>query len=269
MNKEEVMKLYASIRKENPLVHHITNAVTINDCANVTLAVGASPVMATSIEEVGEMVQLADALVVNIGTLQVEVFKAMVLAGKVANKKGIPVVFDPVGVGATTFRKEKAKEFLSAVSVAVIRGNASEMDSLIGGTSKTRGVDTGDVSLTMKELAIRVATTFSCVAVISGKIDTVSNGQETVQIDNGDSWLKNITGTGCMTTSLIGCFSGMTKNYLHAAVSGMSLMSLSGERAKIQLQKDEGIGMYKVRLMDAIFNMNEDIWRKEVRLIEA
>ncbi|KAA0948722.1 hydroxyethylthiazole kinase [Sporosarcina sp. ANT_H38] len=269
MNKEKVIALYSTIRKINPLIHHITNVVTINDCANVTLAAGASPVMATSVNEVEEMVQLADVLIINIGTIQAEGFKAMVLAGKAANKKGVPVIFDPVGVGATAFRKGKAKELLQQVDVAVIRGNASEVDSLIGGASKTRGVDEGDITITRKELAVKAANLFSCVVVVSGKVDTVSNGKETIQIDNGDSWLKIITGTGCMTTSLIGCFAGTTDNYFLASVAGMSLMSLAGERAKGNLQEGEGIGMYKVRLMDEIFNMNGDIWKEGVRLLES
>ncbi len=269
MNKEKIIALYSTIRKINPLVHHITNVVTVNDCANVTLAVGASPVMATSIKEVEEMVQLANALVINIGTIQADGFKAMVLAAKTANKEKIPVILDPVGVGATSFRKEKAKELLQQVDVAVIRGNASEIDSLIGGASKTRGVDEGDITLTRKELAVKAANLFSCVVVVSGKVDTVSNGKETIQIENGDIWLKSITGTGCMTASLIGCFVGTTDNHFLASIAGMSLMSLAGERAKGNLQEGEGIGMYKVRLMDEIFNMNGDTWKEEVRLLES
>lgn len=269
MNKEKVGALYSTIRKKNPLVHQITNVVTVNDCANVTLAVGASPVMATSIEEVEEMVGLADALVINLGTIQAELFEAMIVAGKAANKKGIPVIFDPVGVGATAFRKEKAKALLEQVDVAVIRGNASEVDSLIGGTSKTRGVDAGTITMTRQELAVKAAMTLSCVVVVSGVIDTVSNGTETVQIDNGDSWLTSITGTGCMTSALIGSFAGITDDYFAASIVGMSLMSLAGERAKHRLGKGDGIGSYKVKLMDEIFNMDGDVWKEGVRLLEA
>ena len=269
MIKTRVKTLFSTIQERNPLVHHITNTVTINDCANVTLAVGASPVMATSVEEVEEMVGLAEALVINFGTIQAESFNAMILAGKAANRKGIPVVFDPVGVGATAFRKRKAKEFLGEVSVAVIRGNASEINSLIGGNAKTRGVDSGNSKIPMKELAIKAAKLFSCVAVVSGKIDTVSTGTNTIQIDNGDSWLKSITGTGCMATSLIGCFAGTTDDHFLASVAGMSLMSLAGEKAKSHLKEGEGIGTYKVKLMDEIFNMDGHVWEKEVRLLES
>ena len=169
MTKEKVTALISTIRKQNPLVHHITNVVTINDCANVTLAVGASPVMATSVHEVEEMVQLADALVINMGTIQDEGFKAMILAGKAANEKGIPVIFDPVGVGATAFRKEKSEELLKQVDVTVIRGNASEVASLIGGTSKTRGVDSGELTINRQELADNAAVLCSGVVVGSGR----------------------------------------------------------------------------------------------------
>lgn len=269
MLKERVITLFTTIQERNPLVHHMTNAVTINDCANVTLAVGGSPVMATSAEEVEEMVGLAEALVINIGTIQTEVFAAMILAGKTANKKGIPVIFDPVGVGATAFRKEKAKELLQQVNIAVIRGNASEINSLVGGNARTRGVDSGDSKIPVKELATQAATLFSCVVVVSGRIDTISTGKETVQIDNGDSWLKMITGTGCMATSIIGCFAGTTDDYFAASVAGISLMSLAGERSKTRLQEGEGIGMYKVKLMDEIFNIDGHIWGKEVRLLES
>lgn len=269
MYKEEVIDLYSMIRERNPLIHQITNAVTVNDCANVTLAVGASPVMASSIEEVEEMVKLADALVINIGTLQPGVFKAMILAGKAANKIGIPIILDPVGVGAATFRKEKAKEFLRQVDVAVIRGNASEVDSLMGGVSTTRGVDAGVIEISFEDLAVKAAVSYSCVVVISGKIDTISNGMETIQITNGDCWLKSITGTGCMSTSLIGCFLGITKDYFSAAVAGTSLMALAGEKAKKRLQVDEGIGTYKVKLMDEIFKMNGDTWKEEVQIHES
>ena len=269
MNKKVVSDLFSIVRQQNPLVHHITNVVTINDCANVTLAIGASPVMATSVEEVEEMVQLANALVLNIGTIQQETFSAMLLAGKVANEKGIPVVLDPVGVGATSFRKRVAQELLQQVKVSVIRGNASEVESLIGGQGITRGVDSGDVSMDREELAEQAARLFSCIVVVSGKEDIVSNGVKTVLIKNGDIWLTNVTGTGCMTTSLIGCFSAVTDDYFASSIAGMSVMSLAGERAKKYLPEGAGIGHFKVRVIDEIFGMNEVTWGKEVAIVET
>lgn len=268
MNKKVVGELFPLVRSVNPLVHHITNTVTINDCANVTLAIGASPVMATSIEEVEEMVHLANALVLNIGTIQADTFSAMILAGKAANEKGIPVIFDPVGVGATTYRKKLAGELIEQVRVTIVRGNASEINSLVGGKGKTRGVDSWDKSIVAKELAIKAANLFSCVVVVSGKVDVVSNGKENVQIENGHTWLTKVTGTGCMTTSLIGSFAGATDDYFSASIAGMSAMSLAGERAKRNLSEGAGIGQFKVKLMDEIFHLDENIWGKEVSIVE-
>ncbi|WP_102275489.1 hydroxyethylthiazole kinase [Cytobacillus massiliigabonensis] len=267
MQKQEIMNLFNNVRGQNPLVHHITNQVTINDCANATLAIGGSPVMATSIEEVEDMVKLANALVINFGTIDDETYAAMVRAGQAANKKGIPVVFDPVGVGATPFRTDRAKDFIELVKVSIVRGNASEVFALIGGKASTRGVDSGTLSIPLKDLAHNAATELQAITVISGKIDTVSNGKELVQIDNGDIWLTRITGTGCMTASLIACFAGVTEDLFSAAIAGMSVMSLAGERAKQALHDTEGIGTYRMKLMDEIFLMDEHLWAEGVRLL--
>lgn len=266
MQKHEIKDLFLRVKDQNPLVHHITNHVTINDCANATLALGGSPVMATSIEEVADMVKLANALVINFGTIDDETYAAMVRAGQAANKKGIPVIFDPVGVGATPFRTNRAKEFLEHVRVSIVRGNASEVFALIGGEASTRGVDSGTLSISVRDLAKNAANKLQAIAVISGELDTVSNGKKIVQIENGDIWLTRITGTGCMTASLIACFSGVTEDWFLAAIAGMSVMSLAGERAKKALQDNEGIGTYRMKLMDEIFLMDNQIWAEGVRL---
>lgn len=266
MNKEEIKVLFAKVRQRKPLIHHLTNAVTINDCANVTLAVGASPVMAVGEKEVEHMVRLANALVVNIGTLTDSFFESALLAGKAANKKGIPVVFDPVGAGATPYRTERAKEFLEKVDVSIVRGNGSEIHALIGGNGKTKGVDAGEVSIPMEELVLEAAKELKTVVVISGKQDYISDGKEIIRVDNGDIWLTQITGTGCMTTSLIACFAAVTENLPAAATAGMSVMGLAGERAK-EAAGVEGIGTYRMKLMDEIFRMDGDIWEEGVRLL--
>lgn len=267
MQIQEMKDLFVKVKEQNPLVHHITNNVTINDCANATLAIGGSPVMATSIEEVADMVKLANALVINFGTIDDDTYAAMVRAGQAANKKGIPVIFDPVGVGATPFRTRRAEDFLAHVKVSIVRGNASEVFALIGGEANTRGVDSGTLSISVKDLAQNAATKLQAITVISGKIDTISNGTEIVQIDNGDIWLTRITGTGCMTASLIACFAGVTEDWFQAAIVGMSAMSLAGERAKKFLLTNDGIGTYRVKLMDEIFLMDEQTWTEGVRLL--
>ncbi|MBU8878454.1 hydroxyethylthiazole kinase [Bacillus sp. FJAT-29790] len=267
MNITAIKDLFSKIRDQHPLVHHLTNTVTINDCANATLAIGGSPVMATSLDEVEDMVNLADALVINFGTIDNLTYEAMVIAGQAANKKGIPVVFDPVGVGATRFRSERANDFLKNVNVSIVRGNATEVYALIGGKAQTRGVDAGELSLSKEELALKASQQLQAITVISGEHDAISNGEKCIQIANGDIWLTRVTGTGCMTASLIACFAGLTDDLFSAAIAGMSVMSLSGERAKKALHENDGIGTFRIKLMDEIFQMDEHIWEKGVRFV--
>ncbi|MBY0120451.1 hydroxyethylthiazole kinase [Bacillus sp. S/N-304-OC-R1] len=265
MNTATIKQLFTKVKERHPLIHHITNNVTINDCANATLAIGGSPVMATSIEEVADMVGLANALVINFGTIDDLTYAAMIRAGLAANEEGIPVIFDPVGVGATPFRTEKAADFLHKVKVSIVRGNATEVYALIGGKAITRGVDAGDISISKEELAVKAAVKLKAITVISGELDVISNGLETIRIANGDIWLTRITGTGCMTASLIGCFAGITDDLFSAAIAGMSVMSLSGERARKRLNNQDGIGTYRVKLMDMISSMDGEIWEEGVR----
>lgn len=266
MNTDHIKELFSKVKQRRPLVHHITNQVTINDCANVTLAIGASPVMAVSTEEMEDMIKLADALVINFGTINDALYAAMIRAGRAANKKGIPVILDPVGVGATRYRTEKAYGFLQLVKVNIVRGNSSEVNALIGGEATTRGVDAGELSISNEELALQAAKKLNAITVISGKQDVVANDEQIIRIDNGHEWLTNVTGTGCMTGSLIGSFSGATDDWFAAAVAGMSVMSLAGERTKKQLKESDGIGTFRVKLMDEIFQMTGQIWVEEVRL---
>ncbi|WP_346728957.1 hydroxyethylthiazole kinase [Lederbergia citrea] len=267
MKKSVINDLFLLMKDRNPLVHHITNGVTINDCANVTLAIGGSPVMATNIEEVCDMVQLADALVINFGTTDESMYASMIRAGQAANKKRIPVIFDPVGVGATPFRTRRAIDLLNKVNVSIVRGNATEVYALIGGKATTRGVDAGELTISKIELAFKASQQLQAITVISGEHDVISDGAETVQISNGDIWLTRITGTGCMTASLIACFAGITEDWFSAAIAGMSVMSLAGERAKKALNDNDGIGTYRIKLMDEISLMNEQKWAEGVRFL--
>ncbi|MCK1992757.1 hydroxyethylthiazole kinase [Peribacillus muralis] len=260
--------LFEKIRERKPLVHQITNFVTVNDCANATLAIGGSPVMTSSPKEVEDMVKLADALVLNFGTIDERSFEAMELAGRTANSRNIPVIFDPVGVGATPYRTEKASELLEKVSFQIIRGNASEIHRLIGGDIVTRGVDSKELAISNAALAASAADRLNSIIVVSGAIDAVSDGKQTTNIDNGNVLLTNVTGTGCMATALIGAFSGVTDDYYAAAVAGISTMSISGELAAESLQKNEGTGTFRVRLIDAISTMNKKTWLKEVKINE-
>ncbi|MGE6378956.1 hydroxyethylthiazole kinase [Peribacillus muralis] len=266
--KHSTADLFEKVRERKPLVHQITNFVTVNDCANATLGIGGSPVMTSSPKEVEGMVSLADALVLNLGTIDERSMEAMEIAGRAANSRNIPVILDPVGVGATPFRTEKANELLNKVSFQVIRGNASEIQRLIGGDTVTRGVDSAELEIRNAELAASAANRLDSIIVVSGAIDAVSNGKHTTVIDNGNILLTNVTGTGCMATALIGAFTGVTDDYYAAAIAGISTMSISGEIAAESLQQNEGTGTFRMRLIDAISRMNKELWMNGVKISE-
>ncbi|MGE7602138.1 hydroxyethylthiazole kinase [Peribacillus sp. NPDC097675] len=260
--------LFDQVRKKKPLVHQLTNFVTVNDCANATLAIGGSPIMTSSPKEVGDMVKLAQALVLNFGTIDDRSLEAMEIAGKTANDLHIPVIMDPVGVGSTPYRTEKAMELLGKVTVQVIRGNASEIHRLMGGDIVTRGVDSGELSISNAELALLAARKLNSVVVVSGAKDAVSDPSRTSIIDNGYPLLTKVTGTGCMATALIGAFCGITEDHYSAAIAGISTMSLSGELAAKTLKENEGTGTYRTRIIDAISKMDKSIWENEVNIHE-
>ncbi|OFI06790.1 hydroxyethylthiazole kinase [Clostridium acetireducens DSM 10703] len=254
-----------SIKNKKPLVHHITNYVTINDCANITLALGGSPIMAEEKKEVEEMVSIVSALVLNIGELSERIVESMIIAGKKANELNIPVILDPVAVGATKYRSSVIKKFIKEIKFAVIRGNVSEIKAIAGIEGKTRGVDACSEDTLSKEenlikakkLAEELSKKLKTVIAITGEVDIISNGDKTYFIENGTELLSKVTGTGCMCTSLIGNYCGANKNYLLGALSGVATMGIAGEIAKENmLKKDAGIGTFKVELMDAIYKFS-------------
>ncbi|GAC1393474.1 MAG: hydroxyethylthiazole kinase [Ktedonobacteraceae bacterium] len=246
--------LLARIREQRPLIHHITNMVTMNDSANMTLAIGALPVMAHAIEEVEEMVGLAGALVLNIGTPDPSRIEAMVRAGKRANERGIPIVLDPVGVGATRFRTQCALRLLKELRIAVVRGNAAEMAALVGVAAKIRGVESLSVADDSASLAPRVARELECVAAITGEHDHVSDGKRIGRIENGHPLLTFITGSGCMSTSLVAAFLSVEPDAFSAAVAALIMMGLAGELAAL---KANGPGTFRAHLFDAVASMDE------------
>src|SRR5437764_2253414 len=196
----------AAIRERKPLVHQITNYVVMNETANATLALGALPVMAHAQEEVGEMAAIAGALVLNIGTLSPDWVEAMILAGQIANQRGTPVVLDPVGAGATTYRTETAKRILDEVRVTVLRGNAGEVATLVGVEAEVRGVESIDAGGDAADLAQQAARSLELVASVTGPVDPVSDGEGGAAIATANELLASITGTGCMSTAITGCF---------------------------------------------------------------
>ena len=195
------------VRERKPLVHHITNVVTVSDCANATLFVGALPVMANSPLEARDMCALAQALVLNIGTLHQEQVEAMLLAGEQANQQGIPIVLDPVGAGATPYRTATALHLAKQLRLAVIKGNAGEIATLAGESAEVRGVESGQVAEVIRPARALSASTGAVVAV-TGAEDLVVWGEELVRITGGSPRLRTFVGSGCVAASLVGCFVG-------------------------------------------------------------
>jgi len=259
----EAAELLTKIKDYRPLIHHITNYVTINDCANAVLAMGGSPIMAKDPAEAEEVAALSKALVLNMGTPDNNNFRSMLLAGKKAKEMKIPVIFDPVGAGATSFRREICCKLLSDIKPDVIRGNISEIMYLAGFGCYSCGVDSHSDIYSDVEMVRGLAGRLNCVVAATGRRDLVSDGSTTYIIDNGHEMLSKITGAGCMTSSLVGTFCSMTEDYLTGAVGGVMVMGISGQLANACLMPNEGIGMFKVRLFDSMYNLNKDIFMRE------
>jgi hydroxyethylthiazole kinase len=238
------------LRETKPLVHQITNYVVMNETANATLALGALPVMAHAREEVEEMAAIAGALVLNIGTLSPDWVEAMLLAGRAANEHGVPVVLDPVGAGATKYRTETAQRILTEVRVAVLRGNAGEVATLVGVAAEVRGVESIGAGGDPADLALEAARRLGLVASVTGPVDHVSDGERLVRIENGDALMATITGTGCMSSALTGCFLAVNRERpLEAAAEALVAFGVAGEDAA---RGAAGPGSFHVALYDCL-----------------
>lgn len=251
MKKHDVIKTLENVRSVNPLVHNITNVVVTNFTANGLLALGASPVMAYAKEEVADMAKIAGALVLNIGTLNETEIEAMILAGRSANKHGVPVIFDPVGAGATNYRTETAKRILEEVKVSVIRGNAAEIANVAGQQWSIKGVDAGDGEGDVLALAKLTAEQFGAVVVITGKDDVVTNGKAAYTVHNGHPILTKVTGTGCLLTSVIGAFAAVEKDLLLAAVSALVFYGVAAELAA-KKKGEKGPGSFQIEFLNQL-----------------
>lgn len=249
----DVFSVLERVRSQKPLVHHITNWVSIYDCAQITRASGALPVMAHAPEEVEEMVSLAGALVLNIGTLTNELIDSMVLAGRKANELNIPVVLDAVGAGATKLRTEKSLELLNKVQFRVVKGNASEIGTLAGVKALTRGVEAESVEGSIAELASKLSSERNCACVITGKEDIVSCAEKTIAVKNGHELMGQIVGTGCMTASLLGAFNAVERNSLKASASALACFGLAGEIASQHSTKPM---QFKQELFDSLCSLS-------------
>lgn len=251
------------IRARSPLIHNITNYVVMNLTANALLAIGASPVMAHAIEEVEEMADMAASVVLNLGTLSVPWIEAMFLAGHRAKRRGIPMVLDPVGAGATTFRTRTARRALEELRPTIVRGNASEILALAGAEGSTKGVDSTQQSEQALEAARALSTHFGCVVSVSGARDLVVEAQRVARIDNGHPMMAKVTGSGCVATALTGAFAGVNPVAFEAAAHAMLLSGIAGELAAAGA---EGPGSYQSRFLDQLYGLSGEQLRYAIRL---
>lgn len=247
----EINRLITSVREKRPLIHNITNTVVTNFTANGLLSLGASPVMAYAVEEAADMAKNADALVLNIGTLTSPEIEAMILAGKAANEKGIPVVFDPVGVGATPFRTETARQIMSKVEITLVRGNAGEIANLSGVDWEMKGVDSSSEG-SNRALAINAARELGTNIVVTGKEDIVTDGKVIYIGRNGHALLTNITGAGCLLSSVVAAFLAVHENKLEAAIGAVSFYGMAAE---VAAETANGPGSFQTAFLDALYHL--------------
>ena len=252
------------LRERRPLVHQITNYVVMNETANATLALGALPVMAHAREEVEEMVALAGALVLNIGTLSPPWVEAMLLAGKAANAREVPVVLDPVGAGATQYRTDTARRILDEVKVTVLRGNQGEVATLVGVEAEVRGVESMSVDGEAADLARAAGRSLSLVASVTGPVDHVSNGDQVLAVANGHELLAAVTGTGCMSSAITGCFLAVKPDSpLEAAAEALAAFGVAAEDAAVGAK---GPGSFHVALYDALAGLEPETLDDRARI---
>ena len=251
------------VRREAPLVHNITNYVAMNLTANALLAVGASPVMAHAPEEVEDMVDIAAALVINIGTLSGHWVEAMVKAARRAKKKGIPIVYDPVGAGATPYRTRTILELIRAVPPAILRGNASEIMASAGGSARTKGVDSASATEAAMDSARHLSKQLGGVVCVSGETDYVIDNERMTKIHNGHAMMPKVTGLGCTASALCGAFAAVDADHFTATAAAMAVMGIAGE---IAAEGCAGPASLQVRFLDALHNMTGEEIRQRLKI---
>jgi hydroxyethylthiazole kinase len=257
----------AVLRERKPLVHQITNYVVMNETANATLALGALPVMAHARQEVEEMVGLASALVINIGTLSEHWVEAMLLAGRKASARGIPIVLDPVGAGATRYRTETAKRLLGELDVTVLRGNPGEVATLVGVDAEVRGVESIGAGGDPGDLAQEAARSLEVIASVTGAVDHVSDGSRVLAVANGHALLASVSGTGCMSTAITGCFlAAKPDEPLEAAAEALAAFGVAGEDAAVEAK---GPGTFHAGLYDALAALDPSTLDGRARVSES
>jgi hydroxyethylthiazole kinase len=250
----DIYKSIKVIRQKAPVVHNITNYVAMNNTANALLALGASPVMAHAQEEVEEMVNISSALVINIGTLSKPWIYSMLKALGQARKNNIPIILDPVGAGATTYRTQTSKELINSEPPTIIRGNASEIMALSDDKSKTKGVDSAAASDAAITTAQKLSDTYNCVVCVSGETDFIIQSKQIVKIKNGHPLMRKVTGLGCTASALCGAFATVEKSPFAATAKAMAVMGIAGEMAAAVAA---GPGSLQTHFLDILYRLTE------------
>ncbi|WP_248926255.1 hydroxyethylthiazole kinase [Paenibacillus hamazuiensis] len=252
VNSGRIADILEKVRAQSPLVHNITNVVVTNFTANGLLALGASPVMAYAHEEVADMAKIAGALVLNMGTLDESVVRSMRIAGESANLHGVPVIFDPVGAGATPYRTETARRIMKELRVSILRGNAAEVANVIGKAWSIKGVDAAEQSgADVVALAREAAKTLGCTVAVTGKEDVVSDGELAYIVSGGTPLLTRVTGTGCLLTSIIGAFAAVEPDPVAATAAALAYYSAAAEAA-VRLSGPDSPGAFQVELLNRL-----------------
>jgi hydroxyethylthiazole kinase len=269
--------IFSKVRNQAPYVHNITNYVTANDCANMLLACGASPIMADDPAEAGEISACCNSLVINIGTLSERTIPSMLAAGRRANELGIPVILDPVGVGASRLRTQTVFHLMEEIRFSVIRGNASEIGTLCRGNGKMKGVDASEIDQITEDnlkqaikLVQELGKRTGAVIAVTGKIDIVVDSNKAIIIRNGHPMMSQITGTGCMLSSVVGALCATEPEHIfEACVAGVSAMGICGELAYEKVtERKEGTGSYRIYLIDAMSRMEDSMLLQRCRIEE-
>lgn len=251
----DIGKLLETLRQKRPIIHHITNYVTVNECANITLAIGAAPVMAHAKEEVEEMVSISNALVLNIGTLDADQVESMLITGKKANELGIPIILDPCGAGATKLRTESAKKLIQELKITIIKGNAGEIGTLAEVEAEVHGVESGGMKGNTEQTAQSLAKKTGATVVITGKKDIAADKDRIYRIENGSPMTGKITGGGCMSASVIASFAAIEKDPTIAAVSALVCFGIAQQLAE---SRSTGPLDYRKNLIDELANLTKE-----------
>jgi hydroxyethylthiazole kinase len=261
--KHKIASLLDKLRQTKPLVHNITNFVVMSTTANALLSLGASPIMAHAPEEIDDIIKIADALVLNIGTLSKSWVNSMVIAAKSAKVKGIPIILDPVGAGASKFRTNIAQQLISDFSPSVLKGNASEIIACAGIESKTKGVDSVNNVNDAKMSALEISRKYHLTVAVTGPEDFITDGQRYFIVKNGHALMSKVTGTGCMASAIVGAFCAIENDLSLATASALSVFGIAGELAATECP---GPGTFSIKLIDSLYQITPDTIEKFARI---